>query len=80
MPAAYGIEAKLPDSLAGQLAYPLLAEPPMPAQPETADAMAAPRQKMESVRRRSRLESRDAIDSIPNSNQIPKLQNRDVTA
>jgi sterol desaturase/sphingolipid hydroxylase (fatty acid hydroxylase superfamily) len=37
-PAAYGIEAKLPDSLAGQLAYPLSAEPAVPDLPEAVAA------------------------------------------
>ncbi len=39
-PAAYGIEAKLPDSLAGQLAYPLRAdpEPPVLGVPEAVGA------------------------------------------
>ncbi len=37
-PEAYGIEAKLPDSLAGQLAYPLLTGPPTPSRPEGVDA------------------------------------------
>ncbi len=41
-PAAYGIEAKLPDSLAGQLAYPLRAEPAVLELPE-AEAVAASR-------------------------------------
>jgi sterol desaturase/sphingolipid hydroxylase (fatty acid hydroxylase superfamily) len=41
-PAAYGIDAKLPDSLVGQLLYPLDPEPPYLALPEEApDATAA---------------------------------------
>ena len=34
-PAAYGIEAKMPDSLVGQLAYPLLMQPSVPRQPDS---------------------------------------------
>ena len=37
-PAAYGVEAKLPDSLVGQLVYPLLTGPPMPGLPEGVEA------------------------------------------
>jgi sterol desaturase/sphingolipid hydroxylase (fatty acid hydroxylase superfamily) len=37
-PDAYGIEAKVPDTLAGQLAYPLLTQPPMQAAISTAPA------------------------------------------
>jgi sterol desaturase/sphingolipid hydroxylase (fatty acid hydroxylase superfamily) len=36
-PTSYGIKAKLPDSLAAQLAYPLLPEPPAPDGPEAVD-------------------------------------------
>ncbi len=38
-PDAYGIEARMPDSLSEQIAYPLLPRPPVPvlARPETAD-------------------------------------------
>ncbi len=37
-PAAYGIEAKMPESLVEQLAYPLLTQPSVPAQPEAVPA------------------------------------------
>jgi sterol desaturase/sphingolipid hydroxylase (fatty acid hydroxylase superfamily) len=41
-PAAYGVEAKLPDSLAGQLLYPLDPEPPVLPLPEEAAKAIAP--------------------------------------
>ena len=42
-PADYGIKAKLPDSLVGQLAYPLQAEPAAraPVEAATPEAVAA---------------------------------------
>ena len=36
-PTAYGIETKLPDSLAAQLVYPLRTQPPMPDQTKTGE-------------------------------------------
>ena len=39
-PSSYGIRTKLPDSLAGQLAYPLVAPPARPAPPVPRDVPA----------------------------------------
>jgi sterol desaturase/sphingolipid hydroxylase (fatty acid hydroxylase superfamily) len=89
-PAAYGINAKLPDSLTGQLAYPLYARPALPGPPKAAKqspqiAVDAATMQRKSPRSRSSPRGKDAartattlVKSDPRKDKFRNVQQREA--